>query len=199
MKRNIFLFVLLAIPFVIYFFLKFFGQSYYTIPIFYKEGVISAKCNIDFGGQYLIPDPVEFENGNAPRLKLNDQPTVFFVYSRLNPSKDFTFTEITRMVTNKLSQLRIAWIGLTDLETTEINEFGSIHYRLQIIWKNNNNVELYLYKEPDFKVLIGKHVSTAFASSQSAEIETFFIHWFVKTLDKKQKALLTKGWWVKAT
>lgn len=122
MKRNIFLFVLLAIPFVIYFFLKFFGQSYYTIPIFYKEGVISAKCNIDFGGQYLIPDPVEFENGNAPRLKLNDQPTVFFVYSRLNPSTDFTFTEITRMVTSRLSQLRIAWIGLTDLETTEINE-----------------------------------------------------------------------------
>ena len=84
-------------------------------------------------------------------------------------------------------------------EITEINEFESIHYRLQIIWKNNNNVELYLYKEPDFKVLIGKHVSTAFASSQSAEIETFFIHWFVKTLDKEQKALLTKGWWVKAT
>lgn len=84
-------------------------------------------------------------------------------------------------------------------EIIEIDEFEPIHYRLNIVWKNNDNVELFLYKEPDFKVLIGTHKSSAFASSQSAEIETFFIHWFIQTSDKNNKALLTKGWWVNAT
>jgi len=122
MKHNIVLFVLLGIPFVIYLFLKFFGDNNYAIPIFYKEGVSSTKCNFDFRGQYLIPDPVGFENSNMPMMKLNDHPTVFFVYSLLNQFTDFTFTEITRIATIKLSPSRIEWVGLTDVEAAEINE-----------------------------------------------------------------------------
>jgi len=83
-------------------------------------------------------------------------------------------------------------------EITDLKEFEPIHYRLHILWKNNDNVILSLYRGDDFKTLIGTHTSSVFASEASAEIETFFLHWFVRTTDKEEKTLLTKGWWVKA-
>lgn len=51
------LFLILAIPVLIYLFLQAFGENKFALPVFYEEGVQSEFWSCDFpDGQHLIPD-----------------------------------------------------------------------------------------------------------------------------------------------
>ncbi|NVJ46228.1 MAG: hypothetical protein HWE21_15755 [Cytophagia bacterium] len=80
-KKSVFLFLLIALPVLIFLFLKFFGRNEFTIPVYYQEGVgdsLSTPCLDRSKEQYVIKDRlvkdgkiniVHFERLDGPVLK----------------------------------------------------------------------------------------------------------------------------------
>lgn len=59
-KKNIFLFIALLLPTLIFLFLKFFGKNEFDIPVYYTKGVssdtLNSECQIKISGQYFVND-----------------------------------------------------------------------------------------------------------------------------------------------
>lgn len=80
-KKSVFLFLLIALPVLIFLFLKSFGRNEFTIPVYYQKGVgdsLSTPCLDGSKEQYVIKDRlvkdgkiniVHFERLDGPVLK----------------------------------------------------------------------------------------------------------------------------------
>lgn len=80
-KKAIFLFLLIALPVIIFLFLKSFGRNEFTIPVYYERGLgdsLSTPCLDRSRGQYVIKNPlvaegqiniIHFERVDGPVLK----------------------------------------------------------------------------------------------------------------------------------
>ena len=80
-KKSIFLFLLIALPVIIFLFLKFFGRNEFTIPVYYEQGLgdsLTTPCLDKAKEQYTIKSPllgagsihvVHFERMDGPVLK----------------------------------------------------------------------------------------------------------------------------------
>lgn len=80
-KKSVFLFLLIALPVLIFLFLKFFGRNEFTIPIYYEKGLgdsLSTPCLEKSKAQYVVKNPlveegkiniVHFERLDGPVLK----------------------------------------------------------------------------------------------------------------------------------
>lgn len=56
-KKFIYLFLALALPGLIFWFLKMFGKNEFTIPIYFEQGIKSDSiCNMNMTGVYTVPD-----------------------------------------------------------------------------------------------------------------------------------------------
>jgi len=57
-KKIIFLFLALALPLLIFGFLKYFGKNKFDIPVYYKKGTadVAHECAPSTEGQYFVPD-----------------------------------------------------------------------------------------------------------------------------------------------
>ncbi len=57
-KKITYLLVALALPGLIFIFLKIFGKNHFDIPVYYKDGVTDSlkECSGAHRGQYFIPD-----------------------------------------------------------------------------------------------------------------------------------------------
>lgn len=80
-KKGVFLFLLIALPVLIFLFLKFFGRNEFTIPVYYEEGItdsLATPCLEQTNIQYVVKnnliemgeiDIVHFERMDGPVLK----------------------------------------------------------------------------------------------------------------------------------
>ena len=80
-KKSVFLFLLIALPVIIFLFLKFFGRNEFTIPVYYEQGLgdsLTTPCLDRAREQYTIKNPliddgvihvVHFERMDGPVLK----------------------------------------------------------------------------------------------------------------------------------
>ena len=80
-KKAVFLFLLIALPVMIFLFLKFFGRNEFTIPVYYEQGLgdsLSTSCLDKANKQYLVNSDllpkgginiVHFEQADGPVLK----------------------------------------------------------------------------------------------------------------------------------
>jgi hypothetical protein len=59
-KKITYLFLALALPALIFIFLKIFGKNHFEIPIYYKEGISDSlkECTGGYQGQYALQDSV---------------------------------------------------------------------------------------------------------------------------------------------
>jgi len=70
-KKTVYLLLALALPGLIFIFLKIFGRNHFEIPVYYKEGTTDSlkECAGRYRGQYTLPDSVlhafHYRNGVA--------------------------------------------------------------------------------------------------------------------------------------
>jgi len=59
-KKITYLLVALALPGLIFIFLKIFGKNHFDIPVYYKEGITDSlkECSVMRHGQYTLADSV---------------------------------------------------------------------------------------------------------------------------------------------
>jgi len=59
-KKITYLLLALALPGLVFIFLKLFGKNHFDIPVYYKEGVsdFPVECAGTYTGQYTLPDSV---------------------------------------------------------------------------------------------------------------------------------------------
>lgn len=58
-KKSLYLFLALALPGLIFVFLKFFGKNEFEVPVYFSEGLkADSICNVTSPGPYQIPDSV---------------------------------------------------------------------------------------------------------------------------------------------
>lgn len=59
-KKITYLLLALALPGLIFIFLKVFGKNHFDIPVYYKEGISDSlkQCAGPYRGQYRVPDSV---------------------------------------------------------------------------------------------------------------------------------------------
>jgi protein SCO1/2 len=59
-KKITYLLLALALPGLIFIFLKVFGKNHFDIPVYYKEGISDSlkECSEEYHGQYALPDSV---------------------------------------------------------------------------------------------------------------------------------------------
>src|SRR5260221_4202279 len=57
-KKITYLLLALALPGLLFIFLKLFGKNHFDIPVYYKDGVsdFPVECPVPYKGQYLLPD-----------------------------------------------------------------------------------------------------------------------------------------------
>jgi hypothetical protein len=68
-KKIAYLLIALALPGLVFAFLKIFGKNHFDIPIYYKEGIADSlkECSGAYRGQYTVADSVlnyfDYKNG----------------------------------------------------------------------------------------------------------------------------------------
>jgi protein SCO1 len=75
-KKTLYLLLALAVPGLIFVFLKFFGKNKFDVPVYYQNGMEQdSVCQMFVQGQYKIADSVLIQAGAQP-----NQVTVLAVY-----------------------------------------------------------------------------------------------------------------------
>jgi hypothetical protein len=88
-RKSLYLFLALALPGLIFVFLKFFGKNEFDVPVYFKEGLQKdTVCNLSIHGQYLVSDSVLKVAGGKP-----NQINVLVVY----PFVKDDLTELNRV------------------------------------------------------------------------------------------------------
>lgn len=55
-KKGLYLFLALALPGLIFVFLKRFGKNEFNLEVFHAEGVEANPCSLNYARPYLVPD-----------------------------------------------------------------------------------------------------------------------------------------------
>ncbi|MBY0433089.1 MAG: hypothetical protein K2U26_03165, partial [Cyclobacteriaceae bacterium] len=70
MKKLLYLFLALALPGLIFVFLKMAGRNEFNIPVYYETGVTDSPCGITYPSPYSVPDSVRKRLGNEGRVMI---------------------------------------------------------------------------------------------------------------------------------
>jgi len=124
-KKIIYLFLALALPGLIFVFLKIFGKNHFDIPIYYKEGISDSlkECTGVYDGQYTLPDSVlrafHYRKG---------------VVCMFLDSSEFNHKDVTKLRQSfRADQLQI--IPLTGTEPKRLNRIKNCALFLKEPWK----------------------------------------------------------------
>jgi len=124
-KKITYLLLALALPGLIFIFLKIFGKNHFDIPVYYKNGISDSlkECPGAYRGQYTLPDSV---------LKIfsykNDVASLFIDESEL------TNKEVTQLKQSYGdNQLQI--ITLRGIEPNRLNRIKNCVLFLKQPWK----------------------------------------------------------------
>jgi len=124
-KKITYLLLALALPGLIFIFLKIFGKNHFDIPVYYKDGISDSlkECSGSYRGQYTLPDSVL----NAFSYK-NDVASLFIDESEL------TNKEVTQLKQSYGdNQLQI--ITLRGIEPNRLNRIKNCVLFLKQPWK----------------------------------------------------------------
>ncbi len=102
------------LPFVVYLFLKIFGENKYEIPVFYENGIALPACDQKPNKPFLAPDPMKFFNVPGAHPDGGQTASLIFVYASLNPSAVFCLDELSRLMQTTLSDFPVQVFALTD-------------------------------------------------------------------------------------
>lgn len=123
-KKIAYLLIALALPGLIFIFLKIFGKNRFDIPVYYKDGIADSlrECSGAHKGQYYLPDSVL----TVFKCK-NDVASLFVVDSEINNK------EVEKLKQSFKNQLQI--ISLNSLELTRLSRIKKCALFLKEPWK----------------------------------------------------------------
>src|SRR6267378_935948 len=123
-KKITYLLVALALPGLIFIFLKIFGKNHFDIPVYYKDGISDSlkECSGAHHGQYTLPDSVLtiFSNKNA-------EASLFVEASEISNK------ELEKLKQSFENQLQI--ISLEGIEPARLNRIKKCILFLKEPWK----------------------------------------------------------------
>jgi hypothetical protein len=123
-KKIFYLLVALALPGLIFIFLKIFGKNHFDIPIYFKDGVGDASrgCEGAYQGQYI----------------LSDSSLISFIRN----SRACLFVEGSESTNKEISQLREAYrddqlqiVSLANVDPNRLNQVRKCTLFLHDPWK----------------------------------------------------------------
>ncbi len=123
-KKIIYLLVALALPGLIFIFLKIFGKNHFDIPVYYKNGISGSlkECSWSNRGQYILPDSVLSAFGYKNNI-------------------DCLFVEATEVNNKEVAQVRKSFgrqlqiISLDGIEPNRLNRIKKCVFLLKEPWK----------------------------------------------------------------
>jgi len=123
-KKITYLLVALALPGLIFIFLKIFGKNHFDIPLYYKDGVADSlkECSGAHQGQYVIPDTVLTIFSYR-----KDEASLFVDPSEINNK------ELKQLKQSFKNQLQI--ISLDGIELSRLNRIKKCNLFLKEPWK----------------------------------------------------------------
>ena len=123
-KKITYLLVALALPGLLFIFLKIFAKNHFEIPIYYKDGIADSlkECSEPHHGQYTLPDSVL----NAFGYK-NDIDCLFIDAAEINNK------EVAHVRKSFGSQLQI--ISLDGIEPKRLSRIRKCVFILKEPWK----------------------------------------------------------------
>ncbi len=167
MSRKSVLFLILILPFMVYLFLKIFGENKYEIPVFYENGITLSDCYRDQNNPFLVQDLEIFNEEPGKHPVLLEKASLIFVYSSLNPSAEFCLNELSRLMQTKLSGFNLQVLALSDSKVPAVGN--------GIIFINGNTESIIRY------------VNCGLVMSQKPDtVITDNLHWIVLVDSKKQ-------------
>lgn len=117
-KKSAFLFLLIALPVLIFLFLKFFGRNEFTIPVYYQEGVgdsLSTPCLDKSKEQYVIKNMlVEDGKINIVHFERLDGPVLKTRLEELERVQDVFYNDAEIGLTTYLNGASISIKDITD-------------------------------------------------------------------------------------
>jgi len=124
-KKITYLLVALALPGLIFIFLKMFGKNHFDIPVYYKEGISDSlrECSMVYHGQYTLPDSVL----KAFAYK-NDTACLFVEGSEIN-NKDVA------QLRHSFGEGQLQIIALEGIEPNRLNQIQRCVLFLKKPWK----------------------------------------------------------------
>lgn len=124
-KKIAYLLVALALPGLIFIFLKIFGKNHFDIPIYYENGIsdLAKECSGTYRGQYTLPDSVFIAFGYKSNV------TCLFIDASEMNNKDAA--QLRRAFND--SQLQI--ISLESIEPYHLNQIRNCILFLKEPWK----------------------------------------------------------------
>jgi protein SCO1/2 len=123
-KKVLYLLIALALPGLIFIFLKIFGKNHFDVPIYYKDGISDSikECSGVHHGQYTLPDSV----------------LIIFGYKNDAASLFVDASEIGNKELEKLKQLfknRLQIVSLEGVESIRLNQIKKCTLFLKEPWK----------------------------------------------------------------
>jgi len=122
-KKITYLIIALALPGLIFIFLKIFGKNHFDIPVYYKNGITDSlkECSGARRGQYYLPDSV------LATLKCRSDITTLFV-----SDLEISNKEVEKLKQSFSSQLQI--ISLEGLDPERMNRIKKCTLFLKEPW-----------------------------------------------------------------
>jgi hypothetical protein len=124
-KKITYLLLALALPGLIFIFLKIFGKNHFDIPVYYKEGIsdLAKECSGTYHGQYTLPDSVFLPLGYKSNVAC-----LFISASEINNKE---VSQLRQSFDG--SQLQI--ISLESIEPDHVNQIKNCVLFLKEPWK----------------------------------------------------------------
>ncbi len=125
-KKIIYLLIALALPGLIFIFLKTFGKNHFDIPLYYKEGVSDSlkECSIVVRGQYSLPDSLLTIFGCK-----NDEACLFVEASEIN-------NKTVKQLRQSFSDGQLQVVALNGIGADRLNRIKKCVLFLKDPWKS---------------------------------------------------------------
>jgi len=141
-KKSAFLFLLIALPVLIFLFLKFFGRNEFTIPVYYQKGLgdsLTTPC-LDRSRQQYVVKNIEVEKGkiNIVHFERVDGPVLKTRLEELERVQDVFQDDPQIELTTYLNAASIALKEITDYNRRIqfIDQFWKISQMDSLNWAN---------------------------------------------------------------
>lgn len=119
-KKSVFLFLLIALPVIIFLFLKSFGRNEFTIPVYYEQGLgdsLSTPCLDKAKEQYVVNNPlVQKGEINIIHFERLDGPVLKTRLEELERVQDVFFNDEEINLSTYLNGSSIALSDITDYD-----------------------------------------------------------------------------------
>lgn len=141
-KKSAFLFLLIALPVLIFLFLKFFGRNEFTIPVYYQKGLgdsLSTPCLDRARQQYVVKDGLVNEGViNIVHFERLDGPVLKTRLEELERVQDVFFNDAEIELTTYLNGSSIVTKDITDYNRRIqfLDNFWRINQLDSLSWAN---------------------------------------------------------------